>query len=317
MQLLHWLWYFHLPPAAGSGDRRGSGDAAAGGAKTGYAVVSSISDVEDTTLTIDSVCAAVLVDADGKIIDVKIDEMQIQPDLSKNDGTVDDLRSKYEKKEDYNMKGVSPIGKEWYEQIDALQEWAKGKTADEVTAAIGEDGYPTDADLTAGCTIWLSDIVKAVSDAANNAQELGASADDTLKLAVEAEKYYESNETNLQYDCAYAAVTVDAEGKITSCLIDASQAKCSMDGGKFTVEAGAYATKKELKEDYNMKGVSPIGKEWYEQADAYEKWAIGKTAADITAAVGEDGYPTDADLSAGCTIIVSAIASVVASAATL
>ena len=57
-------------------------------------MVSSISDVEDTTLTIDSVCAAVLVDADGKIIDVKIDEMQIQPDLSKNDGTVDDLRSK-------------------------------------------------------------------------------------------------------------------------------------------------------------------------------------------------------------------------------
>ncbi len=308
---------FSFAACGGSDDGGEGGDAAAGGAKTGYAVVSSISDVEDTTLTIDSVCAAVLVDADGKIIDVKIDEMQIQPDLSKNDGTVDDLRSKYEKKEDYNMKGVSPIGKEWYEQIDALQEWAKGKTADEVTAAIGEDGYPTDADLTAGCTIWLSDIVKAVSDAANNAQELGASADDTLKLAVEAEKYYESNETNLQYDCAYAAVTVDAEGKITSCLIDASQAKCSMDGGKFTVEAGAYATKKELKEDYNMKGVSPIGKEWYEQADAYEKWAIGKTAADITAAVGEDGYPTDADLSAGCTIIVSAIASVVASAATL
>ncbi|MGN0658086.1 MAG: hypothetical protein ACI4LA_00635 [Emergencia sp.] len=292
-------------------------DASAGGAKTGYAVVSSIADVEDETLTIDSVCAAVLVDADGKVIDVKVDEMQIKPNLAENDGTVEDLRTKYEKKEDYNMKGVSPIGKEWYEQIDALQEWAKGKTADEISAAVGEDGYPTDADLTAGCTIHVSDIVKAITDAMANAQDLGASADDTLKVAVAAEKSYQSSEENLQYDCAYAAVTVNGDGVITSCLIDASQAKCAIADGKFAVEAGNYITKKEMKEDYNMKGASPIEKEWYEQAAAYEEWAKGKTADDITAAVGEDGYPTDADLTAGCTIVVSAIANVVAAAAAL
>ena len=56
-----------------------------------------------------------------------------------------------------------------------------------------------------------------------------------------------------------------------------------------------------------MKGASPIGKEWYEQAAAFEKFAVGKTADELAAAVGEDGYPTDADLSAGCTIIVNAI----------
>ncbi len=304
--------------ACGGGDDNGGGEGgdanAAAGAKTGYAVVSSIADVEDKTLTIDSVVAAVLVDADGKIISLKVDEMQIKPDLAKDGGTVEDLRSKLDKKEDYNMKGASPIGKEWYEQIAALEEWAKGKTADEVAAAVGEDGYPTDEDLTAGCTIHLSDIAKAITAAVDNAQDLGASAEDTLKLAVTAEKSYQSSDENLQYDADYAAVTVDADGKITSCLIDASQAKCAIDGGKFKVEAGNYATKKELKEDYNMKGASPIEKEWYEQAAAYEEWAKGKTVDEIKGAVDGEGYPSDEDLKAGCTIAISAIVATIEAA---
>lgn len=301
----------------GSSDADNKGDAAA--AKTGYSVISSISEVKDTTLTIDSVCAAVLVDADGKIIDCKIDEAQTKPDLAVDGGTVSeaDLRTKLEKKEDYNMKGVSPIGKEWYEQIAAFETFAKGKTADEITAAVGDDGYPSDADLKAGCTIHVADIAKAVANAATNAQDLGASSTDTLKLDITTEKYYESNETNLQYDSNYAIVTLDADGKITSCIIDASQAKCSIADGKFTVAEGAYASKKELKEDYGMKAISPIGKEWYEQAAAFEKWATGKTAAEIKAGVGEDGYPTDADLKAGCTIIVSSIVETVVNAATV
>ena len=291
----------------GADDNASNGSTDAAAAKTGYAVVSSISEVEATTLTIDSVCAAVLVDADGKIIDCKIDEAQTKPDLATNNGDVTDLRTKDEKLEDYNMKGASPIGKEWYEQIDAFEAFAKNKTADEIAAAVGEDGYPTDADLSAGCTINVSSISTAVVNAVNNAQNLGASTNDTLKMAITTEKYYESNETNLQYDSNYAVVTVDSEGKITSCLIDASQAKCSIADGAFTVAEGTFATKKELKEDYNMKAASPIGKEWYEQAAAFEKFAVGKTADEIAAAVGEDGYPTDADLSAGCTIIVNAI----------
>lgn len=300
---------------AGDADADNKTDAAA--AKTGYSVISQIQEVKDTTLTIDSVAAAVLVDADGKIIDCKIDEAQTKPDLATNNGDVADLRTKLEKKEDYGMKGVSPIGKEWYEQVAAFEEFAKGKTADEITAAVGDDGYPSNADLKAGCTIAVADIAKAVSNAVTNAQDLGASANDTLKLAVTTEKYYESNETNLQYDSNYAVVTLSADGKITSCIIDASQAKCTIADGKFTVAEGTFASKKELKDDYGMKGISPIGKEWYEQADAFEKWAVGKTAAEITAGVGDDGYASDADLKAGCTIIVSSIAKTVATAATV
>ena len=289
--------------------------------KTGLAVISEIKADEhnpsDTALEIDSVAAAVTVDADGKIVDVKIDEAQTKTDLTKDNGNVTDLRTKLAKKEDYAMKAASPIQKEWYEQVAAFEAWAKGKTADEVKAGVDAEGNPTDADLKAGCTIKANGFTEVVAKAMASATDMGAKATDTLRLSVTTEKYYESNETNLQYDSNYAAVTFDAEGKITSCLIDASQAKCSIADGKFTVEKGAYQSKKELKENYNMKVASPIEKEWFEQAAAFEAWAKGKTAAEVKAGVGEDGKPSDADLKAGCTIIVNAIAENVAAAATV
>lgn len=297
-----------------------SGGSKADTVKTGLAVISEIKADEynpsDTALEIDSVAAAVTVDADGKIVDVKIDEAQTKPDLTKDNGNVTDLRTKLAKKEDYAMKAASPIQKEWYEQVAAFEAWAKGKTADEVKAGVDAEGNPTDADLKAGCTIKANGFTEVVAKAMASATDMGAKATDTLRLSVTTEKYYESNETNLQYDSNYAAVTFDAEGKITSCLIDASQAKCSIADGKFTVEKGAYQSKKELKENYNMKVASPIEKEWFEQAAAFEAWAKGKTAAEVKAGVGEDGKPSDADLKAGCTIIVNAIAENVAAAAT-
>lgn len=305
----------------------------AAAAKTGYAISSVIKEDEynksETALEINSVCAAVLVDAEGKLIDVKIDEAQTKPDLKVDDGNVADLRTKLAKQGDYGMKETSANigniegGGEWFEQIAAFEAWAKGKTADEITAGIGEDGYAADADLKAGCTIYANEFAQVTAQAMANATECGASATDTLKLAMTTGKFYESNETNLQYDTDYAIVTLDAEGKITSCIIDASQAKCSIADGVFTVEKGAYKSKKELQGEYGMKDVSASmgniegGGEWFEQAAAFEAWAIGKTADELKAAVGEDGKSADADLSAGCTITVSGIIANVAEAATL
>lgn len=295
--------------------------------KTGLAVISEIKEDEynqsETALEIDSVAAAVTVDADGKIVDVKIDEAQTKPDLTKDNGDVADLRTKLAKKDDYGMRSTSEtigIGKEWFEQVAAFEAWAKGKTADEIKAGVDAEGNPTDADLKAGCTINSYGFTEVVAKAMASATDMGAKATDTLRLSVTTEKYYESNETNLQYDSNYAAVTFDAEGKITSCLIDASQAKCTIADGKFTVEKGAYQSKKELGENYAMRSTSEamgIGKEWFEQAAAFETWAKGKTAAEIKAGVGEDGKPSDADLKAGCTITVSSIAETVAAAATV
>ena len=294
--------------------------------KTGLAVAGVIEDVKETTLTIDVVAAAVTVDADGKIVDVKIDEAQTKPDLAKADADYGvDLRTKYEKKADYGMKDTSAaipggIGKEWFEQADAFMDWAKGKTAEDIRAAVNAEGKTDNADLKAGCTITIETIAETVAKAVDNAADLGAKADDKLALSVKTEKYYESNETNLQYDTNVAAVTTDASGKITSCLIDAAQGKCAMADGKFTVKEGTFLSKKDLKENYAMKDTSAaipggIGKEWFEQAKAYEDWAIGKTAADVKAAVNAEGKTDDADLKAGCTITISSIAETVAAAA--
>lgn len=64
---------------------------------------------------------------------------------------------------------------------------------------------------------------------------------------------------------------------------------------------GQKDTKKELKENYNMKAASPIKKEWYEQIDFLEKYIVenGLEAVKLNA----DGYAeAGSDVAAGCTI---------------
>ena len=71
--------------------------------------------------------------------------------------------------------------------------------------------------------------------------------------------------------------------------------------------ATTFETKKELKEGYNMKPASPIGKEWYEQIAALEEYATGKTAAEFlaTATKAKDEHhtavPDVEDLASTCT----------------
>lgn len=312
----------------GGTQEAGNDDAATtAAAKTGYAVTASLGHTshgtEEDVIEINTVAAAVLVDADGKVIACQIDEAQTQPNLKENDGFVADdaLRTKKQKLEDYGMKSASPIQKEWYEQVDAFEKWAVGKTADEIKACVDETGYATDADLKAGCTIWAGNFVKVVSEAITNAADKGASATDTLKLVMKTEKYYESKAGELiQYDTNIAVATTDAEGKITSCIVDATQGKCYVKDGKFVNKEGTaypegeFKSKKQLGEDYAMRAASPIGKEWFEQAEAYEAWAVGKTADEIKAGMGEDGKV--ADLASSCTITAYGFTSTVAEAAT-
>ena len=77
----------------------------------------------------------------------------------------------------------------------------------------------------------------------------------------------------------YAAVAVGADEKVLAAVYDEVQPEISFDElGEITL-ADDYSvlTKRELREDYNLKGASPIGKEWYEQAGAFEDFVVGKT----------------------------------------
>lgn len=112
-----------------------------------------------------------------------------------------------------------------------------------------------------------------------------------------------------QADVTACAVTLDSNGKIVGIAWDVMQCKASVTtAGKVTV-ADSVTSKKELKEGYNMKNASPIGKEWYEQIDALEKYATGKTPADVAGmkvkeANGHTNVPDIEDLKTSCTISV-------------
>ncbi len=208
------------------------------------------------------------------------------------------------------------IGKEWYEQANAFADYLVGKTAEEVRAIEvgGDHNGPVDADIAASCTMSVTDMIEAVAQAVESAQVLGATAEDTLGLGVNTEmSHYNAipadneGEGSLQTDTTYAAVTYGADGKITSSIWDCTQAKFS------TTEEGAVAakdaeivSKQNLQDKYGMKPASPIGKEWFEQAQAYAAWMVGKTAEDVKAIEvgGDHNGPVDADIAASCTMDV-------------
>ncbi len=95
-------------------------------------------------------------------------------------------------------------------------------------------------------------------------------------------------------------------------------AKVTLVDGKFTEVVldtwypDAQKFKKELGNDYGMKALSEkigIGKEWYEQCEAFEKWCVGKTLDEVVNLATKEGaegspVPADADLATGCTIYV-------------
>lgn len=52
-----------------------------------------------------------------------------------------------------------------------------------------------------------------------------------------------------------------------------------------------------------MKKASKIGKEWFEQSEAFSKYVVGKTVEEVKGlAVDAEGYATDADLIASVTV---------------
>ena len=121
-----------------------------------------------------------------------------------------------------------------------------------------------------------------------------------------------------QSDVTVAAVTVDADGKITACAIDSVQTKVMFDGtGKLATDPTAtFPTKQELGDDYGMKKVSSIQKEWNEQVNAFADYCIGKTAKEVTGiAVTQEGKAAEQDLAASCTIHILSLQALVAQAA--
>ncbi len=303
---------------------------AGAGAKTGLAVDTSLekstdaSEEEDGLAQVDSVIVAVIADSENRIANCVIDSAQTKINFSDTGEIITPLDKvfvgKQELGEEYGMKSVSEIGKEWYEQATALSNYVIGKTVDEVKGiALNEEGIPTESELTSSVTMHITNYISGIEKAVNQAENRGASADDQLGIGVittidGSEDVTAEEEGLAQAYSTYAAVTFDEEGVITSCIIDSSQANVNFDQeGEITTDLSmSPKTKNELGEEYGMKSVSEIGKEWYEQADAFAEYVVGKTVDEVKGiALNEEGIPTESELTSSVTMHVGSFITVI------
>ena len=134
-----------------------------------------------------------------------------------------------------------------------------------------------------------------------------------------------SSKTGLaQVDATVATVVTDKDGKIVAARIDVAQSKFDL-GADFAAESTKnFKTKMELGSDYGMAGKvdnngDGVMKEWFEQADVYAKYVVGKTGAEVVAMETElvNNHYISKDkalLDAGCTIQITAINAVMGAA---
>ncbi|MEN6313096.1 MAG: hypothetical protein ABFD25_02485 [Clostridiaceae bacterium] len=300
----------------------GTAPTAAEGVKTGLAVISSIAKSTDAgekdgLAEVDSTIVAVMVDSTGKIANCKIDAVQTKINFSKEGKITTPLDTAFKTKQElgtaYGMGKASKIKKEWNEQANAFAAYVTGKTVDEVKGiAVNAEGVPTAAELTSSVTVHIADFVAAIEKAVANAKDLGAKSGDKLGFGAvtvinKSTDAAADKEGLAQAYSTYTAATFGADGKITSSIIDASQSNVnfSKDGKITSDKAAVLKTKNELGPEYGMAKASKIKKEWNEQADAFAKYVVGKTAAEVKGiAVNAEGVPTAAELTSSVTIHV-------------
>ncbi len=291
---------------------------AEGAVKTGLAIEANTTGSENAAAAdFDVTLVAVNVDDNGVIQSCIIDGIAAKVEIDGSGALVSDVNAaistKNELGDNYGMKAYGGAKYEWYEQANALAEYAVGKTVDELkNGAIDESGKaPAGSDLASTATIYLGGYVSAIEAAVNNAQHLGAQAGDELRLAANisaaSSKAATAEEAGLaQLDADVTALTVNGD-VITSCHIDSLQAKVNFDAtGAITTELTNHvATKNELGENYGMKAYAGSAYEWNEQAAALAQYVTGKTADEVAGiAVNEKTAPTDADLASTVTISI-------------
>lgn len=148
-------------------------------AATGLGSVTSVTVTDATaekagSVSVSTYLCAVSLDEEGRIVTVDFDAVLPAGTFDTTGAAgeyVAEPQTKNELKEGYGMKAASPIGKEWYEQMNALEDWCVGKTVAEVLATpLNEKGAATDVDLVSGCTVHINDQLKALEKAAANAK---------------------------------------------------------------------------------------------------------------------------------------------------
>lgn len=329
--------------------------------KLGMGVVVSMDSSKTGNAQVDATVATVVTDADGKIVLCRIDVAQNK--MAVANGAVDTaatFKTKMELGDAYAMAPAkidndgNGVTKEWYEQAKAFESYVVGKTVAEVEAIKTQEkgGHQIAVDqalLDAGCSMQITDFIAAVAKACKDDQgttftavadsfTLGVAAKTTAAESTAAVADNAETEENEAKDGSVKmytdfAASVVADGKIIATLNDAIQPQIGVNAAGEITTKTFKATKRELKEDYNMAKFGANldnngdGKvlEWYVQSAEFSKFVTGKTAAEVAgmktvaATQGSVGYMISADealLAAGCTIQIADICAVVAQSAT-
>lgn len=263
--------------------------------------------------TATSTAAAVLIDGSGRITDCFLDAAENDLSYTSDGKALSDGKflTKREQGEDYGMKTYGGATLEWYEQADAFEHLCIGKTLEEVKALVASDGKGNEEVVRAGCTISVSDFTKAIEKAFANARPSAATVGDTLKLGAATVRTTEDASADAhgknQIDTTFFAATVDPSDHITAAYSDCAEIEFSFDAEGFSENGGKWiiSSKRDAGDAYGMKQYGGADKEWYEQADVFDRACIGKTSKELSLLLGKDGYGNAELQTAGCTIVIS------------
>lgn len=292
---------------------------------TGLGIVTSTNssrintDTVDGRVQVDSSVATITVDSEGIIVAAVIDAPQTRVYFDEEGNITTDLNSviqtKGEQGPNYGMLGNSGIDSEWYEQADAFANWLVGQSiADARNIGMTDNNRPEDADLASSVTISISSMVESVERAINNLVPF--ENDGPIRTGMGIASSIASSRlgtddvnTRVQVDSAIISLTIDSDNIILAASADHAQSRVEIyDTGQMNPAnlSTDVPTKGEQGAGYGMLGNSGIGKEWYEQAEAFAEWMIGRSVDEVLGiAVTEDNRPADADLASSVTISIS------------
>ncbi len=298
------------------------------GLMTGLSITTSVANSASATADADGkgdydiTMAAVLVDKDGVIRACKLDAISTTIAFNASGAITTDLSAAVSTKNELGDNYMMPSGS-WKTQAEAIAAVAIGKTAAEFrTAAVNASGYaPEDSDLASQATFYIGGCVSAIEKAVANATYLGAANGDELRFtslsSMSSSANVGENDGVAELDVDVTALTMK-DGKITSCMIDAVQAKVSFNAsGTITSDiASAVQTKNELGSAYNMVTYGGAIAEWDAQAAAFATYITGKTPAEVAGiAIQPNTKPTeDSDLYSSVTISIGGFQALIAKA---
>ena len=199
-----------------------------------------------------------IVENDGKITNVIIDRLA-------------NGKSSKELHDNYGIKPVSSLNKDWWEQVAYYENWVVEHGLEALET--DEKGHALNLDLISGATINVAELSQAVKNAMDGSTE---DSGYMIKTGTSYSKVWG----------LYIANVIFKNGEIIKILLD----RISNNG----------EDSKEKYDNYGIKKVSSINKDWWEQVAYYEDWVLEHGIDAVK--YGKDGKAENVDLISGATI---------------